>query len=122
VGYSRADGFGSGIGFGIGMAIANKVLSGGQTRQRESVVEHRTVVHERTVVREKAAPAPTNTTGIVNNNIPAQPASQPTSVTTVNAKNISMTNPSTQVTAPAPVTPTVTAPAQKSLADDTTVN
>ncbi len=44
VGYSRADGFGNGIGIGIGLALANKVLSGGQPRQRARVVEHRTVV------------------------------------------------------------------------------
>jgi transketolase len=43
-GYSHADGFGTGLGFGIGMAMANKVFSGGQPRQRERVVEHRTVV------------------------------------------------------------------------------
>jgi hypothetical protein len=126
VGYSRADGFGSGIGIGIGLAIANKVFSGGQPRQRERVVEHRTVVHERTVVHDKTAPAqsPTNTTVIVNNNLPAQPAAQPTSVTTVNAKTIAVTNSPAQVTAPAPVAQTVTAPApaQKNLADDTTFN
>jgi hypothetical protein len=126
VAYSRADGFGTGVGIGLGMALANKVFSGGQPRQRERVVEHehRTVVHERTVVvHEKAAPAPspTSTTVIVNNNLPAQPAAQPTSVNTVNAKTITVTNPPNQVT-PASVAPTVTAPTQKSLADDTTVN
>jgi hypothetical protein len=123
-GYSQADGFGTGVGIGIGMALANKVFSGGQPRQRERVVEHRTVVHERTVVLEKQTPAasPTNTTVIVNNNLPTQPAAQPTSVTTINAKTIAVTSPPVQLTAPAPVAPTVTALAQKSLADDTTVN
>jgi hypothetical protein len=124
VGYSHADGFGTGVGIGIGMAFANKVFSGGQPRQRERVVEHRTVVHERTVMHEKQAPtsSPNNTTVIVNNNLPAQPAAQPTSVTNVTAKTIAVTNPPAQVTAPAPVTPTVTSPALKNLADDTTVN
>jgi hypothetical protein len=123
-GYSHADGFGTGVGIGIGMALANKVFSGGQPRQRERVVEHRTVVHERTVVREKPAPAPspTNTTVIVNNNLPAQPAGQPTSATTINASTIAVTNPPAQITAPAPVKPTVTAPAQNNLATDITVN
>jgi hypothetical protein len=124
VGYSRADGFGNGIGMGIGLAIANKVFSGGQPRQHERVVERRTVVHERTVVREKAAPvsAPNNTTVIVNNNLPTQPAAQPASMTTVNTRTIAVTNPPAQVAAPA--APMVTAPvvAQKSLADDVTVN
>jgi hypothetical protein len=116
-GYARADGFGSGIGFGIGLAIANKVLSGGQSRQHERVVEHehRTVVHERTVIHERPAPAPTNTTVIVNNNLPAQPAS----MTTVNTKTVAVTSPPAQV---APSAPAALAPAQKSLADDTTVN
>ena len=107
------------------MALGNRVFSGGQSRQHERVVEHehRTVFHERTVVHEKAAPAPTNTTVIVNNNLPAQPAAQPTSATTINAKTITVTNPPNEVT-PAPVAPTVTAPArdQKNLADDTTFN
>jgi hypothetical protein len=115
---SHADGFGSGIGIGIGVALGNRIFSGGQQRQREHVVEHRTVVHERTVIHEKPAPAltPTNTTVIVNNNLPAQPAAQQTSMTTVNAKTIAVTNPPAQIAAPAPATP------QKSLADDTTVN
>jgi hypothetical protein len=121
-GYSRADGFGTGVGIGIGMAFANKVFSGGQPRQHERVVEHRTVVHERTIVREKPAPAPSNTTVIVNNNLPAQPAAQPTSATTINASTITVTNPPAQVTASIPATPTVTAPAQKNLATDITVN
>jgi hypothetical protein len=125
VGYSRADGFGAGMGFGIGMAIANRVLSGGgQPRQRERVVEHRTVVHER-VIHEKAAPvqAPTNTTVIVNNNLPAQPATQLTSTTTVNAKTSAVTSPPAQVatTAPAATAPTL-APVLKPLGDDVTVN
>jgi hypothetical protein len=125
VAYSRADGFGTGVGIGLGMALANKVFSGGQPRQRVVEHEHRTVVHERTVVvHEKAAPAPASTTVIVNNNLPAQPVAQPTSVTTVNAKTVTVTNPPAQVTAPAPVVPTVTSPAsaQKNLADDTNVN
>jgi hypothetical protein len=72
-GYSHADGFGTGIGIGIGLGLANRVFSGGQPRQRERVVEHRTAVHERTVVHEKpvAAQSPTSTTVIVNNNLPA---------------------------------------------------
>jgi hypothetical protein len=124
VGYSRADGFGSGIGFGIGMALANRVMSGGQPRQRERVVEHehRTVIHERTVVHVSATPAPQNTTVIVNNNLPAQPAGQPTSVTTMNARNIAVTNSPAQNTPTAAVAPAVIAPAQPNLANDVTVN
>jgi hypothetical protein len=131
VGYSRADGFGTGLGIGIGMALGNRVFSGGQSRQRVVEHEHRTVFHERTVVHEKAAPAPTNTTVIVNNNLPAQPAAQPTSATTINAKTITVTNPpnevtpapvATTLTAPAPVPVPVHTPAQNNLADDTTFN
>jgi hypothetical protein len=129
VAYSRADGFGAGVGIGVGMALANKVFSGGQPRQRVVEHEHRTVVHERTVVvHEKAAPAPspTSTTVIVNNNLPAQPVAQATSVTTVNAKTVAVTNPPAQAAAPAPVVPTVTAAAPtsapKNPADDITVN
>jgi hypothetical protein len=119
VGYSQADGFGSGIGFGIGMALANKVMSGGgQPRQRVVEHEHRTVIHERTIVHVKATPAPQNTTVIVNNNLPAQPTAQPTSVTS----SVSVTNPPAQI-APAPaVAPAVIAPAQPTLANDITVN
>jgi hypothetical protein len=123
VGYSRADGFGSGIGFGIGMALANKVMSGGQPRQRERVVEHEhhTVIHERTIVHDRTAPAPQNTTVIVNNNLPAQPAAQPTSVTTMNAK-IAVTNSPAQNAPSAAVAPAVLAPAQPNLANDVNVN
>jgi len=124
VGYSRADGFGSGIGFGIGLALANRAMSGGQPRQRERVVEHehRTVIHERTVVHDRATPAPQNTTVIVNNNLPAQPAAQPTSVTTINAKTIAVTNSPAQNTPAAAPAPAVIAPAQPNLANDVNVN
>jgi hypothetical protein len=124
VAYSRADGIGSGIGFGIGMAIANKVFSGGQPRQRERVVEHehRTVIHERTIVHDKAVPAQPSTTVIVNNNLPAQPAAQPTSVTTINAKTIAVTNPPAQITPSVAVAPAVLPSAQKTMENDTNVN
>jgi hypothetical protein len=124
VGYSRADGIGSGFGFGVGMAIANKVFSGGQPRQRERVVEHehRTVIHERTIVHDKPAPAQQSTTVIVNNNLPAQPAAQPTSVTTVNAKTIAVTNPPAQIAPSAAIAPAVLPSAEKTMENDVNVN
>jgi hypothetical protein len=137
VGNSRADGFGTGIGIGIGLGIVNKVLNSGHQQQqqqpRERVVVRHTVVRQKTVVvHDKVAPAATpapNTTVNVINNIPAQAPAQPTnSTTTLNAKTtIAVINPPTQVTAPAPVAPTVVAapaptPALNSLADDTTIN